>query len=617
MEKRKKLANLLENVYIVLLALYPLRHINWGIDFWDTGYSYANFQYMGTDHMDPMWLFSTYLSNAVGNLLMKLPRAGTLMGMNFYTGLLVSLMALTGYFFCTRKLKMPGWIAFLGEFTAVSLCWCPTASLYNYLTYAFFGACVLLLYLGLTGEKPLCLVLAGICLGANVLVRFSNLPEAAMILALWAYDVIIALRAERERTSPQEGLWRRLGRHTFWCFVGYSSSLLVLFGYIHMKYGFGNYVSGIRRLFAMTDNATDYKSGSMLMGSFMDYVENSYWALRFGIILAAGLILFAAAHLSGDMIAAARKDTNTPPGGAAGIPQRILRLFWVAVSAAVPVWLYIRGVFSMEFLYDGPISYGPMLRTGVFFLMLTLLIRLILFFHSDSSPQEKLLSAIVILLLLLTPLGSNNKLMPALNNLFLAAPYTLWQSWRFCRNVTGKRIWKITLDAFPAKGLLLSFLLMCLFLFAGFGTRFTFAEATGVYDLTASVENNEILQNIKMSPERAKWLTELSQCVAERNLQGREVITYGDIPSLCYYLQMPPAFNSWSDLDSYLYDVMEEAMEKTENAMQKPGGDRPVILVDYLHVDPEEDPKWQLITDFMIRNDYQPVWQNDRFILYE
>lgn len=271
----------------------------------------------------------------------------------------------------------------------------------------------------------------------------------------------------------------------------------------------------------------------------------------------------------------------------------------------------------MEFLYDGPISYGPMLRTGVFFLMLTLLIGLIRFFHRDSSPQEKLLSAIVILLLLLTPLGSNNKLMPALNNLFLAAPYTLWQSWRFCRNVTGKRIWKITLDAFPAKGLLLSFLLMCLFLFAGFGTRFTFAEATGVYDLTASVENNEILRNIKMSPERAKWLTELSQCVAERNLQGREVITYGDIPSLCYYLQMPPAFNSWSDLDSYLYDVMEEAMEKTENAMQKPGGDRPVILVDYLHVDPEEDPKWQLIADFMMRNDYQPVWQNDRFILYE
>ena len=126
--------NLLENLFIVILVFYPLRHVNWGLDLWDTGYNYANFQYMGTEHMDSMWLFSTWLSNALGNLLMKLPSAGSLMGMNFYTGLLVSLLAVAGYFFCTRKLRMPGWAAFVGELAAISLCWCPTALLYNYLT---------------------------------------------------------------------------------------------------------------------------------------------------------------------------------------------------------------------------------------------------------------------------------------------------------------------------------------------------------------------------------------------------------------------------------------------------------------------------------------------------
>ena len=148
-----KTKNILENIFVVVLAFYPLRHINWGLDLWDTGYNYANFQYMGTDHMDPMWLFSTYLANVVGHFLSCLPNARTLWGMNLYTGLLVSLLALAGFFFSTRVLKMPVWVAFLGEFLAVSLCWCPTALLYNYLTYVLVLICLILLYHGLTKEK--------------------------------------------------------------------------------------------------------------------------------------------------------------------------------------------------------------------------------------------------------------------------------------------------------------------------------------------------------------------------------------------------------------------------------------------------------------------------------
>ena len=56
-----------------VLLLYPLRHIWWGLDLWDTGYNYANFQFMGTQHMDSMWLFSTYLATAAGHFLTKLP----------------------------------------------------------------------------------------------------------------------------------------------------------------------------------------------------------------------------------------------------------------------------------------------------------------------------------------------------------------------------------------------------------------------------------------------------------------------------------------------------------------------------------------------------------------
>ena len=142
-----------EFVFVAVLVLYPLRHIAWGLDLWDTGYGYANFEYMGTRHMDPMWLFSTYLTTVIGHCLSLLPGAKTLIGMNFYTGLSISLLAVLGYYFCTKVLKIPAGLAFLGEFTAVSFCWCPTGSFYNYVTYIFFLISVICLYLGLSRGK--------------------------------------------------------------------------------------------------------------------------------------------------------------------------------------------------------------------------------------------------------------------------------------------------------------------------------------------------------------------------------------------------------------------------------------------------------------------------------
>ena len=351
MEREKKRGNLLENLFIVILAFYPLRHISWGLDLWDTGYNYANFQYMGMEHMDPMWLFSTYLANAVGNLLMKLPRADSLIGMNFYTGLLVSALALAGYFFCVKKLKMPEWIAFLGEFVAVSLCWCPTAVLYNYLTYVLFLGCVILLYEGLTKDRPICLMLAGICLGANVLVRFSNLPQAAMILAVWAYDGADWYQERGRAGKGEESLFRRLGQHTFWCFAGYGSALLALFSYLHIRYGMANYVAGIKRLFSMTENASAYKAASMVRNTFEEYAENLYWVFRIGIILAAGLVLFA---VSGRFMEKIWNITSgkAPERGAAKALWRGIRILWGAVSAAVPAWLYIPWSFCRTAPYN-------------------------------------------------------------------------------------------------------------------------------------------------------------------------------------------------------------------------------------------------------------------------
>ena len=634
-----------EPLFLVILFWYPLRHIHWGLDFWDTGYNYANFAYM--EHMDSMWMFSTYLANVTGRFLTGLPGAGGLVGMNLYTGLFVSALALLGYWFCTRKLKMPGIIAFVGEFMAINLCWCPTALLYNYLTYLLLLLCVILLYTGLAEEKMWCLFTAGICLGTNVFVRFSNLPEAALILAVWVYAFLVA--GEEGRNGIVKMGMGLVLRYTKWCLGGYLSALAVILGYIHIRYGINNYVAAIQRLFAMTDNATDYKAASMLMGLIYDYIENLYWAGRIGVIVLMGMAVFGlvakflwrySQKKAGGYGKTANASGSVSDSVEGRLGWKLAHIWFGAVAVLMLAWLYLRGVFSLDYY-----TYGPIQRTGTLFLMLALSVAAVMIFHPGTAKEEKLIAGLLILVVLLTSIGSNNKNMPSLNNLFVAGPYTLWQCGRFIRR--GKAMWeygsrnhRAVFCSFPLKAVLTAFLAMFLFLSVLFGAGgFVFAEATGIQDPTATVDNNEILRGIGMSPERAEWMTGISKYVEEHGLQEREVLLYGGIPAMSYYLQMPPAFNPWSDLDSYVYSVMEEHLTQLAGEIESGDRERPVVILNreyYLYMTGGEarlqeeqvdqsrvdritkgDAKIQLIKGFIEKFNYDLTYENGKFVILE
>lgn len=626
-------------IFLAVLVLYPLRHIRWGLDLWDVGYSYANFEYMGLEHMDSMWLFSTYLANALGHFFTWLPFGKTLIGMNFYTGLLVSFLGVAGYLFCTKSLKFPGWITFLGEMLAVSLCWCPTATMYNYLTYVFFLVSFLFLYNGLVKNKRKYLFVAGLALGANVLVRFSNLPQAAMIVAVWAYGVVEYLdnrtrycsdkKTENAGQSGGKGdmegagfqkvsAWKVGLQRTLWCLAGYLASLVVLFGYIHIRYGIQNYISGILRLFSMTDEATDYKATSMLFKMFYSYVENLYWLVRFAVIIAVGILVYGVTRLVLTRIKSLRESERCQK-----ICAILLAAGWICVCVAAVVWLYMRGFCSFAFY-----SYDAMLRPATIFLMITMLIGVIRIFHKDSAKEEKLISGMVILVILLTAIGSNNGVYPSINNLFVAAPYSLWEIWKFL-GTADIRWKKMTIALFPVKGFLCAFLALVYFQSMMFGVYFSFAEGTGVQNISATVDNNPVLKGVKMSPERAQWMESISRYVQENHLEGEEVILYGMIPSLSFYLQMPSAFNPWSDLASYDIEVMKQEMEKAADT-------QPVVILEHTYsayleggevLDALElseqklqtlarDEKFAMICSFLEQQGYYKAFENEKFTIW-
>ena len=120
-------------IFPAILLIYPLLLVRQGIDISDTTYSLGYYRFM--DGMDITWVLATYLANVAGAFLMKLPMGDTLLGMNIYTGLLAAAIALVCYYIMSKWL--PAWMVFAGEVIALSLCWCPTTILYNYLTYFF------------------------------------------------------------------------------------------------------------------------------------------------------------------------------------------------------------------------------------------------------------------------------------------------------------------------------------------------------------------------------------------------------------------------------------------------------------------------------------------------
>lgn len=616
MKKHPFARRMVEVAMVLFMALYPLRHIHAGLDLWDTGYNYTNFEYMGLDSMDPMWFFSTYLATAVGHLLTLLPYGKTVLGLNFYTGLSVSFLAVISYLFCTRAVKLPRAVTFIGEYVAISLCWCPTALLYNYLTYILLTAAVILIYYGLLKKRNNLLFFAGIVLGLNVFVRFSNLPEAVLIIGVWAYghlEVVSKLKSEKvlsKRKERKEGLKVTLIRTVF-CILGYAvavGGMLLLFG---VKYGFNEYFDAIKRLFGMTSTATDYTAASMLIGLVNWYREAGYWLSRL-IVFAAGGILLCALGKHIDVEYGFREDLGLNPFGKKFSFLGIAYFISAGLGVASLYWLY-----KKNFCFSDYGGYGSMLLPGAVVSLIAIVICLIQIFRPGSSLDNRLLGGLILLVILITPIGSNNGIFPVLNNMFLVGPYFVNSVWRLLKipewrcagrreyyAPAGKKPEKLSIPAtvksyvslFPIKAGLLIFCILCLFQFTTFGIEFTFNKPDSSEDKIYTVSADKNLTGIRMGYEKARDYYGLYQYITEAELSDRELITYGYIPSVSFYLQMKPAFNPWIDLASYdisvLSDELNEIIAEAENAQSEDSsansGD-PEVIKDFINQDDAEE----------------------------
>lgn len=583
-DKMKRFDKYISVVFLILLILYPLGRIRFGVDLWDGGYNYANFRYSGMEYMDSMWYFATWIATEAGSLLMRLPFADTMLAMNLYTGLLVSLLATAGFLFCTRKLKLPSWLAFLGELTACGLCWLPTASLYNYLTFVLLMAGSILLYRGLVDGRNGFLIAAGVLLGLNVGVRFSNLVQTGLILAVWSY-------AWLTKKSLKETL-----RQTLLCMAGYVGAFGAFLLLMSLKYGFGEYVDSVARLFAMTEVAEDYAPVSMLAGVFGVYIKAGYWVKRFVLALFMGTAVCLVA-----------------PGRAV----KVKKLLCTGVTLALFAWL-----LTHRFFYPDFASYQAIYDPCVMLLLLAMAVSFLFLIKKDISKEDKLLAVIEILTILLTSLGGNNAVFYCINNMFLIMPLFIYMVWKLWKEHKSPAL--LSLKTVAA----VLMLLVCVLAFRFHGA-FIYEEAAGARNQDTVITEIPVLKGIRTSSEKAENLTGLYQYLKEQKLTDRTCILYGQIPGISYFCELAPAINVWSDLESYTYEVMNSDLQKLSDRMEN-GETEPLVIVDrqwaeYLEGGEEPDilrgdttlRKAVLLKSFMENYGYHRTFGNDKYVVYE
>lgn len=552
----------------VVLALLPFLHVNSGVEFTDTGYSLGNYEHFA--EAEGTWALATFLSNVTGWLLTKLPFGHTMLGMQVYCNMLLSVLLVV--VFLKLKEYIPARYVFVGEILTWALCWCPRVILYNYLTYFFLTLGCLTLLQAVQSQKKKYFFVAGILLGINLFVRFSNLTHAALIVVV-IYDAI--LRKKKVKSALQ-----CIGV----CIGGYLTAVVVVLGGIALFYGGGEYFVMIQNLFAMKDTESTYSVASMIIEPIRAYWEQLKWLWVFPVAIGAGTLVY--------------KFCKKP------IIKYMFSGAFLAGMLAIVLYYYKIAVFWRNYT-----DYHCFRFWAVGFVLFTIGLAAYVVFSKRPKQMEKLYACMVLVIIAITPLGSNNALYPVYNNLFLVAPFAFGEGMKYIGKSKSELLWPSKIGLSVMCALLM---IQCLL----FGWTFTFRDAGFTTGIDTVITENRVLKGMRTTSERARQIEELTAYVYENDLCGREVLLYGEIPFAVYALEMPSALSSsWPDLDTVLNRAgMQAEMEAMEG--------KPVVIIaadryeDLLNNPNTDNEKALLITEYLRENDYEETFRNDKFVVY-
>ena len=556
-------------VFPLVLLLYPLIGVNAGLDVTDTTYSLANYEFIDT--LNPMWLLSTFLGNVTGAIIMHLPGAGTMLGFGIYSSFIISLTALISYYFLQKY--MPGWMIFIGTFMAESLCWCPRVIMYNYMTYMFFTLGALFLVKGIFfwEKQNVDLFIAGLFLGLNVMVRFPNITETALILVLWFYGAL----------TRDDFL--NILKKTGTCILGFTTGVTVIFLVISLIYGPGAYFGMIGSLFGMTSGASDYTTSGMISAIIDAYFKTAADMLILIPCIVAGIIMF--------LIKSERFVW-------------IKKLLFAIGLCIVVKYYFAEGIFTRNYYY-----YDSIFKAAMMFVIIALILGVIgICGFLNGNKQEQTLAFLMVMIILITPLGSNNYTYPVINNLFVVAPIALWIMRRLMQRLGDRQLhftWQSTITMVIIVVLIQGIL---------FHVNFSFVDGADGQKRGETVKTIPKVGSMVTTSYNARTLEELGKYLSDNNLLGTKALLFGGIPGLSYIFDLKPAIDTvWPDLDSYSTEIFDEKLIELSTSDEP----YPVIIVGkdmqgYANI----SDKYDILLDYISNHDYNIDFESERFTVY-
>lgn len=619
----------------LILLLYPLRHMNAGLDLMDAGYALGNYRFF--ESLNPMWKLATYLANVTGVLLSRLPFGDRWIGMNVYCGLLVGAAAAGVYLFMWKrygqKRKLFSALLFVSELTALSLCWAPPVILYHYLGYLFMTVAVMVLFAAVTKEKKRYFVIAGVILGLCVAVRMPNIMYMALILPVWCGcfwnqdkreaeskkhqgDGLSENRGTKDYVSEENAWFGQLAARTLYCISGYLIGLLVPLAVICARYGMAAYPHMIASLFGMTDQAADYKPASMVTAMFGDYIQYSAWLLVFALYMAAGMVFF---YVLERLRNAQQSEKKRGKDAEKNAITYVFKTLYALGLLVVLRFCYGRGMFDFDYS-----RYFSMYKWVTVYLLIVIALSMWVLWNKNAGRELKLWAVFLLVIILVTPLGSNNGLYPIMNNLFLVIPVSLLMIADVLkRSRKSERAGSVGF----AFRIVLGFVLVCTAIQSVmFGICFIFHDAGAQAGANKDNGRIETLQcsnagaGLVTTADKKAALEELDQYLYENELNKKRVILYGDIPALAYLFDMEPAvFTTWADLDSNSMEILKEELDYLTDGTVRDM--LPVIIFGRPAVEQlaqEDGLKYQkllLILDFIEVNGYRQCFENEAYIV--
>lgn len=567
--------NLMDFFFMGVIFVFAFLHVSYGVDLADTSYSLGNYENLS--NMGMTWTIATLGANIVGKILTILPGGHTWLGMNIYATLLLVICVEQIYIFLRRY--MNGWIIFIGEILALSLCWCPKVILYNYLSYILFSVAIMVLVRGMESDSRLLMGTAGAILAVNIMVRFPNIMETALIVAVWADGFF-----KRKKFRVVLGDTRA-------CIVGFGMGLVVVCTIIFCLYGINAIPDMLASLYKISSTSTGYSPLQMLQSIFFMYQTTivSVFYLVSMIIVFSFIFPFL------------KKSW-----------MRVLLVIAESIAFAFFIsWEYKIGFYSFDYY-----NFSSFQHFAIIFLEISFLVCMATIVTKQSFLEEKFWAVIVIIVIVVTPLGSNNALSPVYNNLFLVAPLVLWMIWK--RLFEGKNFLKDNglIQWAAIRTLTVLIVLMFLAQSVGFGIFYIFGDAGFPYTNSINIKGNKVMIGMHTNAERAQNIEDITEFASKNNLYGQQCIIFGELPGLSYILDMPCAIShTWPDLSSYSIDECKKDFEKLE------GEPSPVIFVNNgyypdIWTNRQNDDKVKILVSYMTDHNYKLVYSMNGIEIY-